>query len=112
MWTTVFYALTVSVSVLCLTGCVFVAQRAAAERGSLLKRLRSCELQIESTRISVEESQQTLTEIANRVKMQTVRKAARHAAGSSDEPDPYRSPDEWRSMMSRRIALAKTGIKQ
>jgi hypothetical protein len=109
---TFFYALTAILCALCLTGCIFVAQRAGAEQESLRKRLRSCELQTESNRNSLEETQQTLTDIANRVKMQTVRKAAHHAAGSSGEPDPYRDPDGWRSMMSRRIALAKTGVKQ
>lgn len=112
MWTTVFYALTATGSICSLIGAIYVAQRAAAERASLQKRLRSCELLIESTRTSLEETQQTLTETANRVKMQRVRNAANHATGSSGDPDPYRDPDGWRAMMTRRIALAKTGIKQ
>lgn len=112
MWTTVFYALTATASVLCLIGSIYVVRRATAAQASLLKRLRSCESQNELLRISIEEMQHTVTEIANRVKMQTVRRAANHAGGSSGEPDPYRDPDGWRSMMSRKIALAKTGMKQ
>jgi TolA-binding protein len=112
VWTTFFYVLIAIGSGLCLTGCVFVAQRATADAESLRKRLRSCESRIESISNSVEEQTATLTELANRVKMQRVRNVVNHAAGSSGEPDPYKNPDEWRAMMTRKIALAKVGVKQ
>lgn len=112
MWSAIFYALTAILCALCLTGCVFVVQRAAADAELQRKKIRSCESRIELLNTSLEELTQTVTEIANRAKMQRVRAAANHATGSSGEPDPYKNPDEWRSMMSRKLALAKTGMQK
>lgn len=112
MWTTFFFALTVIASVTCLIGTIYVARSAKVGAASLQKRLRSCESQIASMTTSQEELVQTVTDVANRVKMQRVRNIATHATGSPGEPDPYKNPDEWRSMMTRKLALAKVGIKQ
>jgi hypothetical protein len=59
---------------------------------------------LEDSRI---ETLQTLTDLANRIKMQKVRAATRHADASRDDPDPFKNPDEWRSMMNKRLAAAK-----
>lgn len=112
MWTSISFVLIAILCGLCLTGCIFVARNAARDAESLRKRVRSCESRTESLSNSLDELTGTVTEIANRAKMQRVRAAANHATGSSGEPDPYKNPDEWRSMMTRKIALAKVGVKQ
>jgi hypothetical protein len=59
----------------------------------------------------LEDSQQSavteLTALANRVKMQRVRAATDHASRPAGDPDPYTNPDEWRSVMNKRLAAAK-----
>jgi hypothetical protein len=112
VWTTFFFVLTVIVSALCLIGTIYVARNAARDAASLQKRLRSCESRLESAITSHDELLATVTDLANRVKMQRVRNTVTHATSSSGEPDPYKNPDEWRSMMTRKIALAKVGVKQ
>jgi hypothetical protein len=57
----------------------------------------------------LDELEQTVEVLANRVKMQKVRNAALHAerAGKDDLPDPYKEPDRWREAVNKRLASAK-----
>lgn len=110
MWNYIFFALTVTGSVLCLIACISVARHADRARESVLKRLRSVESRTELLQVSADEMLQTTTELANRIKMQTVRRAANHAAGSSGEPDCATDPDRWRAWMNQKIARQKFGL--
>jgi hypothetical protein len=92
---------------LCLTGAIFVALAARHERESLLRKLRSCESQIKSTLDSVDELREIVQEIANSQKMQRVRRATKHAAGSMGEPDPKADPEGWRAWMNSKL---RTGV--
>jgi hypothetical protein len=55
-----------------------------------------------------------MADLANRLKMIRVRSANAHSVpnqAASTDPDPYKDPDGWRKMMTRRMAEAKTGMK-
>jgi hypothetical protein len=57
---------------------------------------------------NLNDQQETMTELANRVKMMKVRSAVRHGSTDPDAmPDPYRDPDGWRNAMNRRIAAKR-----
>ena len=103
MWTAFFYALTAIVSVACLTGCIVTVQNAAAAQASLLRRLRSCESEMQSLSDSSEELRLIVKSVAESQKMSRVRKATTHAVGSTGEPDPIREPEQWRAWMNTQI---------
>lgn len=75
-----------------------------------LAKLRSIESRTESLENSVSEWSQTVTDLANSLKMTRVRAAAKHA--SSDRkvdalPDPYKDPDAWRAAKNRTLMPGK-----
>jgi len=107
MWTVIFSALSACVSLICLGTAVFAARIAGRRQESPRAAIRSCELRLQSLEDSRTETTQLLTDLANRLKMMRVRSASRHAEGSPDEPDPYKDPDKWRTMMNKRLAAAK-----
>lgn len=63
----------------------------------------------ESLQLQLQELTETVTQLANRVKMQRVRNAINHVPDkpSSDLPDPHRDPDAWRKAMNAKLALTK-----
>jgi uncharacterized coiled-coil protein SlyX len=102
-----FCASTVCTSVLYLRAVSRVAKRAALAPEWLQKRVASQESSIQLLTSSLDEQRELLTALANKVKMQRVRNVVAHNAGSPDEPNPYTNPDEWRSMMNKRLAQAR-----
>lgn len=111
MWTVIFCALSVCVSVICLLVASYAVRIANQRQESPRHAIRSCELRLQSLEDSRTETLQTLADLANRLKMQRVRAAAKHAEGSPGEPDPYTQPDEWRKLANKRLSEAKLGVK-
>lgn len=111
MWLATFSALSVTVCIFSALATFWRAMTAARASESQARRLRSCESRVDSLKDSLESTQHALEIVANRLKMTRVRNAAEHVKGSSDEPDPYKNPDEWRSMMNKRLAESRHGIK-
>lgn len=98
--TVISFALSVLAS--CLLAFL-VARRVirAAESGA--RAARSCTSRVESLEAWREEATTTLTDLANQLKMQRVRRAGlTHAAAKDEPPDPYKDPDGWRTWMNRR----------
>lgn len=94
--------------VLCLI-CLFWLVRLAArvselqDTSSFLKASRVASLEERLT-----ETEETLSGLANRVKMMRVRNAVTHTdKPNGGEPDPYRDPNAWRAAMNRRLAQGK-----
>ena len=120
------FAMSVVVPALSVTGALFAALAVIRLR-ELLERVTSCEQSLSdlsklyssssssalSTRLS--ECEESLTVLANRVKMQRVRTAANHADESNRKnadglPDPYKDPDAWRNAVNSRLARGKFGL--
>lgn len=99
MWIAFSCALSATVSVLL---AYLVARRAVRDAASSARQARSLASRVESLEGSRDEQMQTLTDLANRLKMQRVRHAGlSHADRSTDRPDPYKDPDGWRKWMER-----------
>lgn len=64
---------------------------------------------IASIETSLSETQDTLKDLANKVKMQRVRTAIHHDTPQNDGPDPYKDPDAWRKQMNRNLLGRKPG---
>lgn len=107
MWLGFFSVLSASICILCAVVAFWHAQSAIRASESLAPRLRSIELQTQSLKDSQTDLATTLTDLANRVKMQRVRTVIAHGQGNAAEPDPYKDPDGWRKMMNSRIAANK-----
>jgi hypothetical protein len=74
MWTAIFYAVIAATCVGCAIACAYAVKTVNQRTESLLRRINSIELQLESQGTSLQ-SWQTLTEeLAQTVKMQRVRK--------------------------------------
>lgn len=94
-------------SVLAMICAVVIAVRVRELQDELTRfpvsRLRSVEQ-------SLTDTQDALTEVANRVKMMKVRSAANHSdPDKRGLPDPYKDPDGWRKAMNARLHGAKIG---
>jgi hypothetical protein len=94
-------------SILAVICVAVIAVRGRALRDELLRfpvsRLRSIEQ-------SLTDTQDALTEVANRVKMMKVRNAANHSDPEKRGlPDPYKDPDGWRKAMNSRLSAARLG---
>lgn len=111
MWTVFFFVLNASASVLCVLVAISAVRTVRRQQESPRNAIRSCELRLQSLEDSRTETVQMLSDLTNRLKMMRVRSASRHAEGSTSEPDPYKDPDKWRTMMNRRLAESKMGAK-
>jgi len=109
MWAVIFCALSATACVICMVSAIFAARTAARRSESPRAAIRSCELRLQSLEDSRTETTQLLADLANRLKMMRVRSASRHAEDSQAGPDPFRNPNEWRTMMNRKIAQSKLG---
>lgn len=102
-----FIALSVVALLLSLAACLCVAAVAAALRESRAVLPSSLASRVNSLETSLAEQADTLTTLANRVKMQRVRTAANHVQRAEESaPDPFKNPDEWRKMTNRQLALS------
>lgn len=102
-----FFALIVSLFAAVISGwAAYVALRAVRVSESRLTLPRSLDSRVESLEQSVADSQSTLEQLANRVKMMKVRNAVNHVPDRSS-PDPYRDPNAWRAEMNRKLAFGK-----
>lgn len=74
---------------------------------------RSPQSRIASLETSRDEMQLELLNLANRLKMIKVRRAADHVRDDDDEkpkfPDPHRDPDGWRKAMNLDLAKRRIG---
>lgn len=108
MWTEFFSVSNVLSFILSLAACLYVA-RIATQLRELRDRKEACgPSRIKSLETSLQETQDALAELANRVKMMKVRGAANHVRDekrASGEPDPYVDPDRWRNETNKKLAL-------
>lgn len=90
--------------------------RLASRLQDFADRLARCEARpiasgspSESLSARLDELEQTVEVLANRVKMQKVRNAALHAERERPGglPDPYKEPDRWRDAVNKRLASSK-----
>lgn len=99
MWIAISCALSATFSVLL---AFLVARLAVRDAASSVRQARSLGSRIESLEASRDEQVQTLSDLANKIKMQRVRHAGlTHGERSTDRPDPYKDPDGWRKYMER-----------
>lgn len=91
---------------------LFFAVRTAA----LVRELQRAQPDLRASRLksletSLEDLSETVTALANRVKMMRVRTAVNHVPDSKQPatgfPDPYTDPDRWRAAMNSRIAQGR-----
>lgn len=87
----------------------FLLARIAARVSEFEDRVRSLRaLPSESLSERLSELEETVSLLANRVKMMRVRNAATHTDKSTGaEPDPYRDPNGWRMEMNRKLARGR-----
>lgn len=108
-----FSASSVALAILSLILSAWSVRRATRAVELPRAKLRSIESRTESLESSVSEWSQIVTDLANSVKMQRVRAAAK--LSSSDRrtdalPDPYKDPEGWRNAMNKRISAAKFNL--
>lgn len=104
-----FAALSAAASVACLTRCISAARDAKAATGLPARALNSLTSRIESLEGSRDEQVTAMTDLANRLKMIRVRSAANHASKPDGDPDPYKEPERWRTVMNERLTRSKIG---
>jgi hypothetical protein len=104
-----FSVLSVLSFILSIAACLFVA-RIATQLRELRRQPQALPLsRLKSLETSLEETQDALAEVANRVKMMRVRSATNHVRPSNATPDPHTDPDAWRKMMNSRLSINKIG---
>lgn len=111
MWTVIFSALSVVLSILASLGALYAANSAARVAGLPQVRLHSVESRLASLENSVPEIQAALSTMSNSLKMARVRSAALHSVGSSGEPDPVTEPERWRAWMNSQLRAPRAGGK-
>lgn len=102
--------LSAGAAILCLLAAISAALYARRVVALPRAKLRSIELRIESLENSVSEWSQTVTDLANSLKMTRVRAASTHASKARTDdglPDPFTDPDGWRKAMNKRIAMSR-----
>ena len=104
-----FFSVAAAVSLVFLLILAFFVAHIAARVSELSGRVeRLNESPPESLSARLSEAEETLSLLANRVKMMRVRNAATHTdKPNGAEPDPYRDPNAWRQAMNRRLAPGK-----
>lgn len=115
MWTVTFFASTAVICGLSALSTLWLVARAAHERASLDRRVRSVESQLRSLTDSTSEQAEVLAALANRVKMMRVRTAVNHVqdpTGTASSkvdglPDPHVDPEGWRTAMNKRLGASR-----
>lgn len=114
MWHVTFFALSAAISLCCLLVAVYAAKSATRRLELPQQTLRSVVSRMQSLEDWKVEMIQLQQDLANQLKMTRVRSALNHSRHKNEvpsDPDPYTQPDEWRKMMGKRLAEAKTGVK-
>jgi hypothetical protein len=92
----------------------FSAARSVTAARELRDRLNPLPLsRLQSLETSLADTQDALSEVANRVKMMRVRSSANHVREAKEPnalPDPYKDPDGWRNAMNSRLSRVKVGL--
>lgn len=104
-----FAALSAALSLACLTRAISAARDAKAATGLPARALSSLTSRIESLEVSRDDQATAMTDLANRLKMIRVRSAANHASKPDGDPDPYKEPERWRTVMNERLARSRVG---
>lgn len=104
------FALSVTACFLSILAVICVAVIAVRVRESQDALQRFPVSRLRSIEQSLTDTQDAVTEVANRVKMMKVRNAANHSdPDKRGLPDPYKDPDGWRKAMNARLHTAKIG---
>lgn len=104
--------LNVSSFILSLGAVIYAVRLATLAREFAAQLRRSPLSRIQSLETSRDEMQQELLNLANRVKMIKVRRAADHVTGEGEAgkfPDPHTNPEAWRKAMNLDIARRRIG---
>jgi hypothetical protein len=109
MWLAFFSALSASVAFLSAIAALHHARSARLASALPLEKALSAESKLLLLERSVNDQQEVLTELANRVKMMKVRNSLRHTSDPDAMPDPYTAPDEWRKKMNLKLAMGRIG---
>ena len=106
---TEFFYVAAAVSLVFCVILAFIAARIAARVSELSDHVRSLSVSpSESHSARLSELEETVSVLANRVKMMRVRNAATHTDRSNGaDPDPYRDPNAWRQAMNRKLSQSK-----
>jgi len=107
MWNEFFNVLTVSSCLISAVACLF-AVRTAGQLRELQDQFavyRPYSKQLLETRLT--ELEESVSLVANRVKMVKVRNAATHVKDSTSEPDPSVDPEGWRAWQNKKL---RTGV--
>lgn len=104
-----FFSVAAAVSLVFSVILALLLARIAARASELEARVRSLSASPSASLSErLNELEETVSLLANRVKMMRVRNAATHTDKSNGaEPDPYRDPNGWRAEMNRRLARGK-----
>lgn len=106
MWLAISCALTAVLSGVALVIALFAARNASHVAELPAAKLRSLESRMQSIADSVEECQDLVKDLANRVKMARVRRAGTEHATRQDElPDPHTDPEGWRKAMNLKLVM-------
>ena len=91
---------------------LFFAVHTARRASALLDHVRLLSaLPPESLSARLNELEETVSLLANRVKMMRVRNAVTHTDKSNGAaPDPYKDPNGWRAEMNRKLAFGKLKV--
>jgi Mg2+ and Co2+ transporter CorA len=109
MWNAFFSALSAAVAFLSALAALHHARSARHASALPLEKALSCESRVLLIERSLNDQQEVLTELANRVKMMKVRSAVRHGTMNDEAPDPYKNPDAWRKAMNLELAKGRIG---
>lgn len=107
MWNAFFSVLSAAIAFLSALAALHHARSAARASALPLEKALSCESRVLLIERSLNDQQEVLTELANRVKMMKVRSAVRHGTMIDDRPDPYKDPDAWRKHMNLELAKGR-----
>lgn len=104
-----FFSVAAAVSLVFCLILAFLLARIASRVSAFEERARSLsESPTESLSARLSELEETVSMLANRVKMMRVRNAVTHTdKGANGQIDPYRDPNGWRAEMNKRLAFGK-----
>lgn len=110
-WTGFFNVLSVSSCILSMLACRYAVRAVTVAQELQAQNEHSPASRMASLEASQSELLEELQNLANRVKMMKVRRAADHVDDAKPRagamPDPYKDPDGWRTAMNSRLGKGK-----